>query len=128
MKEKTRVIVYGSSLNMAGVAVSLKAGSGLEVVCLDPHAHNSRQYLSELNPTAVAFDLNDPPSDVDIRLLREKPGVMLIGVDPDSNEMLVFSSRPQQALSMSDLVSFLRELSSSRTTDMPELGKELTHE
>jgi len=109
VEKRTRVIVYGSSLNMAGVAVSLKADPGLEVVWVDPHSPNSRQTISELNPAAIAFDLNDPPSDVDIQLLRERPGVVLIGVDPDSNEMLVLSSRPQQALSMSDLVSVIRQ-------------------
>jgi hypothetical protein len=105
------VIVYGSSLNMAGVAVSLKADSNLEAMWIDPHSPNCRQYLYEHNPAAIVYDLSDPPPDVDIQLLREQPGVMLIGVDPDSDEMLVFSSRSQQALSMSDLVSTIRQLS-----------------
>ena len=109
MEKRTRVIVYGSSLNMAGVAVSLKADSHLEAMWVDPHSPNCRQYLYEHNPAAIVYDLNDPPPDVDIKLLREQPGVLLIGVDPDSNDMLVLSSRSQQALSMSDLVSTIRQ-------------------
>ena len=108
MEKKTRVVVYGSSLNMAGVAVSLKADSNLDATWIDPHLPNYRQYLSEYNPAAIVYDLNDPPPDVDIKLLREQPGVLLIGVDPGSDEMLVLSSRSKQALSMSDLVSTIR--------------------
>ena len=121
MEKRTRVIVYGSSLNMAGVAVSLKADSHLEAMWVDPHSPNCRQYLSEHNPAAIVYDLNDPPPDVDIKLLREQPGVLLIGVDPDSNDMLVLSSRSQQALSMSDLVSTIRQQDANS-----ELSKDVT--
>ncbi len=109
MEKKTRVVVYGSSLNMACVAVSLKADSNLEATWIDPHLPNYRQNISEHNPAAIVYDLNDPPPDIDIKLLREQPGVLLIGVDPGSDEMLVLSSRSQQALSMSELVSIIRQ-------------------
>jgi hypothetical protein len=93
---------------MAGVAASLKADQSLEVVCVDPHSPTARQSLSELNPAAIAFDLSDPPTGVDVRLLHEKPGILLIGVDPASDEILVLSGRPQQALSVSDLVHAIK--------------------
>jgi hypothetical protein len=120
LENKTRVIVYGSSLNMAGVSVSLKADSHLEAMWVDPHSPNCRQYLYEFNPAAIVYDLNDPPPDVDIKLLREQPGVLLIGVAPDSNDMLILSSRSQQALSISDLVSTIRR------QDANELSREGT--
>jgi hypothetical protein len=88
---------------------------------VDPHSPNCRQYLSEHNPAAIVYDLNDPPPDVDIKLLREQPGVLLIGVDPDSNEMLVLSSRSKQALSMSDLVNTIRQQDANS-----ELSKDVT--
>jgi hypothetical protein len=102
---KTRVVVYGSSLQMAGIAASLKANPNLEVVCISPRSPNARQSLSELKPAAIAFDLCDPPASVDVTLLRQQPGVLLIGVDPASDEILLLSSRPVQALSVADLVN-----------------------
>ncbi len=108
METKTRVVVYGSSLHMAGIAVSLKADPSLEVVYVDPHAPNARQSLSELSPAAIAFDLIDPPASLDVALLHEQPGLLLIGVDPNSNELLVLSSQQKQAVAVADLLKVIQ--------------------
>ena len=108
MEKRTRVVVYGRSLNMAGIAASLKASQDQEVVCIDPHSPTARQSLSALNPAVIAFDLTDPSTNLDVTLLREQPDVLLIGVDPSRDELLVLSSHPQQALSVSDLVDIIR--------------------
>lgn len=105
MENKTRVVVYGSSLNMAGLAASLKAYSNLDVVCVNPHSPTARASLDEISPAAIAFDLNDTTSGLDIRLLRERPGLLLVGVDPSSDHMLVLSSHPARALSSVDLIN-----------------------
>ena len=113
MEKRTQVVVYGSSLNMATVAASLKADQGLEIICVDPHSPNARQYLRELNPAVIAFDLNDPPQTMGAILLRERQDVLLIGVDPTNDEILVLSSRPQQARSASDLITVIQNYSQS---------------
>jgi hypothetical protein len=60
---------------MATVTASLNADQGLEVICADPRSPNARQYLRELNPAVIAFDLNDPPQRMEEILLRERPEV-----------------------------------------------------
>ncbi|MBV5331669.1 hypothetical protein JZU69_04695, partial [bacterium] len=60
-------------------------------------------------PCAVLFDMGTGPLDYAIQLLRRQPGLLLIGVDPSSNEMLVLSGHPAQALSMSDLIEVIRQ-------------------
>ena len=107
MEERTRVVVYGRSLNMAGIAASLRASPGQEVLCLDPHSPGARQSLGELNPAVIAFDLTDPSNQLDVTILREQPDVLLIGVDPSRDDLLVLSSHPQQALSVSDLIDII---------------------
>lgn len=109
MEIRTRVVVYGNSLHMAGIAASLKANQSLEVVCVDTHSPTARQTLTELNPAAIAFDLSDPPASLDVTLLRQKPGMQLIGIDPASDEILVLSGYQQQALSVSDLVHVIQQ-------------------
>ena len=59
-------------------------------------------------PRAVLFDLAMGQPDFVVPLLREQPDLLLIGVDPSSNEMLVLSSHPAQALSISDLVEAIQ--------------------
>jgi hypothetical protein len=109
MEKRRRVAVYGNSLNMAGIVATLKADTTLEVLCVNLDSPNARQSLDENEPAAIVFDLSDPPMRLDISLLRDRPGLLLVGVDLSNDEMLVLSSHPEQALSMADLVSVIHQ-------------------
>ena len=113
MEKQRRVVVYGNSLNMAGIVASLKASTSLEVLCLDPDSPNARQSLDENDLTAIVFDLSDPSLRLDVALLRNRPGLLLIGMDFSRDEMLVLSSHPEQALRMADLVNVICQLDPS---------------
>jgi hypothetical protein len=108
MANRTRVVVYGSSLNMAGIAASLKADTSLEVICINPQTLNARQCLNELNPSVIAFDLSETNPGLDIILLRDRPGLLLVGVDACSDKLLVLSSQSSQAHSVADLINVIR--------------------
>jgi hypothetical protein len=110
MGVRTRVVVYGNSLNLAGIAASLKADARLEVICINPHAPNARQSLNELNPAVIAFDLSETNPDLDIILLRDQPGLQLIGIDACSDKLLVLSSHSSQAHSVADLISVIQPI------------------
>jgi hypothetical protein len=109
MEKRRRVVVYGNSLNMAGIVASLKADATMEVLCANIDSPKSLQSMDENDITAIVFDLGDPPLRLDVSLLRDLPGLVLIGVDPCRDEMLVLSSQPEQALSMADLVSVIHQ-------------------
>jgi hypothetical protein len=94
---------------MAGITTSLKEDQSLEVVCINPRSPTAQQSINELNPAAIAFDLSDPSIGVDVTLLSRMPGIVLIGVDPESDEILVLSGRPKQAQSVSDLVHVIQQ-------------------
>lgn len=107
MEEQTRIVVCGRSLHMAGLAASLKAEPDLDVVCVDCVEPTSRPSLTELLPAVILFDLNDPTCSLDIALLRAWPGLLLIGVDPSTDELLLLSSQSAQALSVADLLGMI---------------------
>ncbi len=109
MEKPRRVAVYGNSLNMAGIVASLKADPTLEVLCVNLDSPDARQSLDENDFAAIVFDLSDPPLRLGFTLLRDRPGLLLIGVDPSRDEMLVLSSHPAQALSMADLVDVIHQ-------------------
>jgi hypothetical protein len=111
VEKRTRVIVYGSTLNMAGIAASLKTDAGLEVIWVDPHSADVCQRLKEIEPAAIAFDMSGPSPVLDVTILRECPGLLLIGVDPSKDELLVLSSYPAQATSISDLIQIIYQIS-----------------
>jgi hypothetical protein len=122
---KTRVAVYGRSLNMAGIAASLRADPTLEVVCVDPDSPTAMEYLNELTLAVIAFDLGAVSSALSISLLCKQPGLLLIGVDSSSNEMLALSSHPAQALSVTDLVNVIARRVNFPTKQSPHRKKGL---
>jgi hypothetical protein len=116
MEKRRRVAVYGSSLNMALIVASLKADTTVDVLCVNLDAPQARQSLDEKDLAAIVFDLNDLPLCLDAALLRSQPGVLLIGVDPSRDELLVLSSHPEQARSITDLVSVIHQKESSSSS------------
>lgn len=113
MDKRRRVVVYGNSLNMAGIVASLKADTTLEVLCVNLDSPDARQCLDENDLAAIVFDLSDPHLHPDVTLLRGRPGLLLIGVDPSRDEMLVLSSHYEQALSVVDLVKVIHQKDSN---------------
>jgi len=109
VEKRTQVVVYGSSIAMAGIAASLQADAGLDVVRLNRLGPTSQPSLDELNPAVIAFDLSDPPSGVDVALLCERPGLLLIGVDPGSDELVIVSSRQRRAVAVADLLRVIHQ-------------------
>jgi hypothetical protein len=103
LDRRTRVVVYGNTLNLAGIAASLKAEASLEIICVDPQNSTARQSLNALDPETIIFDRSDPHTALDLALLREQPGLLLVGVDPSSNEALVMSGQLTRVLSCKDL-------------------------
>jgi hypothetical protein len=99
-----RVAVVGRSVHMAGLAASLIADPALRVGRVNPESPTARRDIQKLAPDVVILDLADPHPDLTISLLRERPGLLLLGMDPSRDEMLVLSSHPARAESMPDLL------------------------
>lgn len=113
MTPKTRVAVCGSSLTMAGLAASLKASLDVDVVRIPTIAAALAQYHDDL-AAVIAFDLGELSGDLAAGLLRERPGLLLIGVDPDSERLLVLSGRAEPALSVADLIQIIHQQQSKQ--------------
>lgn len=103
------VLVYGRSLNLAGIAASLKLDADLDVRWVDPHQRNARDVLAELVPETIIYDLTDPPTDLDLALLGDRPGTLLIGVDPSSNVVLVVTGQRSRVVTAGELVALVAD-------------------
>jgi hypothetical protein len=104
MPPSRRVVLYGNSIALAGIAVNCSNHPGLEIVMIDGGDPAAARRLKELATDVVIFDLAESRPDLTIALLRERPGLLLLGVDPSRNDMLVLSGHPERALSMEDLL------------------------
>ena len=52
----------------------------------------------------MLFDLAAAPPDFSVSLLRERPGLLLVGLDPSSDHVLMLSCRRERAVTPADLL------------------------
>jgi hypothetical protein len=125
MAARSCLILYGDSVFLAGIRAQLERDAALDVVTVEPGRTDLLPLLRSRRPRAILFDLATARPDLTVPLLREQPGLLLLGVDPSSNDVLVLSGRPQQALSIADLVQAIHGLPDAgrqRSAECPALG------
>ena len=103
------LVLYGNSVFLAGIKAELESRIGSELITLESGHTDVLKLIRTRRPRAVLFDMGTGPLDFVVTLLRGQPNLLLIGVDPSSDEMLVLSSHPAQALSISDLVEVIQK-------------------
>ena len=101
------VLVYGRCLNLAGVAACLKLDAGLDVRLADPQQCSAREVLDAYDPETIIYDLTDPPADIDLALLGDRPGTQLIGVDPSSDDVLVLTGKRSRVVTANELAALV---------------------
>lgn len=99
-----RVAVCGSSLYMTGLAASLEAYPGVVLLRMPVNTVSLAQGIDELAPVMVFFDLDELPGNFALALLRDRPELILVGVDPSSDRLLVLSGRQEQPVSTAELL------------------------
>ncbi len=116
------LVLYGSSVFLAGIQVELEHGlaverhRALELVTVEAGCPTAAGLILAHRPSAVLFDLSEGLPDFTAVLLRELPDLLLVGVDPSSNDLLVLSVKPHQALSMADLMEVINPKDSNCET------------
>lgn len=106
MEKPRRVLLYGRSVILGTLEASLKRYPHMEVCALSPPFPTVEE-LKAMAPDVVIFDTGAPRPEAAFTLLETYPGLLLIGVDADRDEMLVLSSHPAQALCITDLVNVI---------------------
>jgi hypothetical protein len=87
MKTRQKVLFYGNSLVLAGLQASLRACPCFEVIALDGPAAGGE--LLAPGPSVVIFDLGAVRHEFPLAQMQSQPGVLLIGIDPESHEVLL---------------------------------------
>jgi len=104
MGEYTRVLIYGASIVLDGIAASLLNEERLEVVRLPQpllHLHDAEARA----PTVIVFESETPGSAAVFSALENHTNLLLLGVTPDKNVVRLWSGREHRELSIPDLVA-----------------------
>ncbi len=113
MDKMRNVVLYGNSLVVSTTGASLDECAGLEVVRVEAGRPDAAELIRGRRPCAVLFDLAAFLPGPVVSLLREQPDLLLVGLNPSSDELLVLSVKPQPALSLADLVEVILQKDSN---------------
>jgi hypothetical protein len=102
-EHRRRAIVYGNSLILSGVQASLKNCPSLEVTGLEHPAAKLLQELDAYCPAILIFDIKAIQPEL-LRSLFQQPGLLLVGIDSELHQALVWSGRQAAAVDAADLV------------------------
>jgi hypothetical protein len=108
MEKRPRIYIWGNSIILASLKVSLLSDPQNEVTTLTPPLPDAME-LANLNPEVIIFDLEAARPKAAFALLEANPDLILMGVSPDSNLVKVWSGCQLQELSTQDLLKVMNQ-------------------
>ncbi len=93
---------------LQGVRAELAGNPSLEVFMLDDPLDQPLEELRALNPAVIIFDLGAIQPDFPLAMLQ-RPDLLLIGINPETHQALVWSGRQYSALSMQELFKLIQK-------------------
>ncbi len=108
MVTSSRLVLYGNSVFLAGIRAQLEHIPALDLITMEAAPVDMAVWVRACRPQAVLFDLAMGYPDFVVELLHEQPSLLLIGVDPNSNELLILSGQRDRAVAMEDLLRVIR--------------------
>ena len=100
-----RLVLYGDSVFLAGLKAALSQYDALEPITIESGRPGSGGHIQALNPAAVLFDRSAAQPEFLLRLLCERPNILVIGVDACSDEIVILSLRKEHVSSIAELVN-----------------------
>jgi hypothetical protein len=111
MDSQPKVLFYGNSLMLAGVQATFQEDAGFEVIVLD--RPTSEGELLAFAPRVIVFDMRALEFEFLFAPMQQLPGLLLIGVDPESHEVLL-TGQAVCTISLEQITQIVRELIGSR--------------
>ena len=99
MNERPVVVLYGDSMRLASIEVSLRLEASLDVVRFDSVNAGG----DELLPDLVLFDLDAPDALHVFTHFRNKPGPVLVGLSLAGHRAVLFTGQPRMVGVVTDL-------------------------
>lgn len=108
MDSQHKILFYGNSLVLAGVHATFKGYAEFEVITLDKKATEAE--LLAFDPSVVVLDMGALETEFLCTQMQELPGVLMIGIDPESHEVLL-TGQAVCSISLEQIMQIVRELS-----------------
>jgi hypothetical protein len=116
MEHHRLILLYGDSLLMDAVEASLADRQEIDLVRVRSAILDFETRVKSLCPDLVIFDFDTIHSQFVIPLLRARPDVPLVGLDFNSNQVVVLSGQAYTARTAQELARLLQ----SQTAGQPQ--------
>jgi DNA-binding NarL/FixJ family response regulator len=93
---------------LTGVKACLSGRPGLDVRQVETAVLGDERQLQALSPDVLIFDL-DMGNKLALDVLKPRPGLLLIGLDLDSSQVVLLSGRQHLSPQAGDLVELIRQ-------------------
>lgn len=106
--QRKRVILYGNSVILAALGASLEHFPELELVSLAAPLPGAAE-LSALMPDVILFDTGsaEPTLHTLFALLQDCPALLVVGANPESAQLQLWSSGRSDAVTSADLLQLI---------------------
>jgi hypothetical protein len=122
VKKRRQIILYGNSLILETIGISLMAYPQFEVTKLVPSLQET-QKIDVAKADIILFDLETTSPEAVLPLLETNPSLQLIGVSPGINLVKVWSIRELREVSMQDLLKVIK--SDAKDSSVESAGNEV---
>jgi hypothetical protein len=107
VKSRRRIFIYGNSVILGSIGVSLQRSSQFEVTIVSPPLEQVLARNTE-KPDILLFDLQNPHTEPIFSLLETNATLLLIGISPDTNLVKIWSGRELRDLSIQGLLELIK--------------------
>ncbi len=106
MGHPTRILLYGDSVILGCVGASLERTGRFDVT-RQPLPVSCASELEAQAPDVILFDAENGQPDAAFSLLKTRPDLLLLSLDPDGNIVRMWSGRQYHELSTQDLTALI---------------------
>ena len=122
MENRWTVVLFGSSLLMDTVEASLGDQRELGVLRIHTTVVDVKERLGSLRPDLVIFDLDVPHPQLILSLLKDHPGVPLLGLGVTRSTVVALSSERYDVLTANDLAEVIHRQIAATTKERGEVA------
>jgi hypothetical protein len=106
MSRRKRILLYGDSVVLACIGASLRRADRFELTHLSAPLPGPVE-LETLAPDVILFDAENGRPEPVFALLKERPGLLLLSIDPDGNLVRLWSGCQYRRLSTEQLTALI---------------------
>ncbi len=100
-----RVLLCGHSLFIAGLQASLEGMPGVELQRVEANTDRLQNRLSEWQPELLVLELDTLQHYLPLAMLKEYPHLILVGLDAESDRLLVLTGQSARPLTIDELLN-----------------------